>query len=164
MENPSENDWKVLLKLEYILYDLQLHDLRSEFLVGVMNTNPLNSKHSILLGLKTISIFDKEVALDYLNKIDTSSLKEDEEILYELGSLEDKYGKYDKALEYYQKSLEIRLQHQSDDSPDLATIFNAIGVVYKNLEDFEFALTYYLKALDIQLKNLGSEHSHLASS
>ncbi len=164
LENPTENDWRALLKLEYILYDLQLHDLRSEFLVGVMNTNPLNSKHSILLGLKAISIFDKEVALDYLNKIDTSSLKEDEEILYELGSLEDKYGKYDKALDYYLKSLEIRIQHQGADSPDLSNTLEVIGGVYKNIADFESALEYYQKALDIRLKILGIEHPHVASS
>jgi tetratricopeptide (TPR) repeat protein len=162
LESPTENDWIALNKLDTQLTKLQLHILRNEFLVDVMNFNLLNSKHSIWLGLKAFSIFDNEVALNYLNKIDNSKLEDDEDFLYELGSLEDKYGRYDKALYYFLKSLKIRIKQQGSESLDVASTYCAVGVVYKNKGQFDHALDYYQKALDVQLKILGTEHPDVA--
>ncbi len=48
----------------------------------------------------------------------------------ELGLALAAAGQYDHALEYYQKSLAIKLKQLGPDHPDVATSYNSIGLVY----------------------------------
>ena len=73
-------------------------------------------------------------------------------------------GEYDKALEYYQKSLAIRLKQLGPDHPDVATSYNNIGLVYDNKAEYDKALEYYQKSLAIRLKQLGPDHPDVANS
>ena len=50
----------------------------------------------------------------------------------QLGLALDDAGQYDKALEYYQKSLAIYLKQLGADHPLLATSYNNIGLVHNN--------------------------------
>ena len=55
-----------------------------------------------------------------------------------------------KAIEYYQKSLEIKEEIKGEQSLDVATSLNGIGWVYSNLkskDDYPKALDYYTKSL-----------------
>ena len=75
-----------------------------------------------------------------------------------------KQGKYDQALEYYQKALKIRLKKLGANHPDVATCYNNIAIVYKNQGKYDQALEYYQKALKIRLKKLGADHPDVAMS
>ena len=74
------------------------------------------------------------------------------------------FGNYPKALEYYQKALEIREKVLGLEHPSTATSYNNIGAVYDSTGDYPKALEYYLKDLQICEKVLGLEHPHTASS
>ena len=57
-------------------------------------------------------------------------------------------SEYEKALESFQKSID--LHRQSGTSEDLATVLNSVGVMFMYLEDYPKALEYYQQALTIQ--------------
>ena len=60
--------------------------------------------------------------------------------LNNIGSVYDGRGNYVKALEYYERSLEIKIKIKGKDSIDVATTLNNIGSVYDSLGNFNKAL------------------------
>ena len=166
LENPTENDWNVLLNLEIQLDELQLHVLRKEFLIALMPKNEFKSKEAIKLGLSAISIFDQDEALFYLNIIDTcaSSISEDADLLSQLGIIKVKFGEYNKALEYYEMSLAFRLKVLGEEHPAVATSYHLIGVTWAHKFEYKKALKYFEKSLVIRLKIYTEEHRSIAIS
>jgi tetratricopeptide (TPR) repeat protein len=73
-------------------------------------------------------------------------------------------GGYDKALEYYQKTLAINEKVLGKEHQYTATSYNNIGSVYKSMGDYPKALEYHQKSLAICEKVLGKEHSDTATS
>ena len=65
----------------------------------------------------------------------------------------------DKALEYYQRFIELEHQPQA-----LASAYGSIGRIYEEKEDFFNASVYYKKALDIRLLCLPPMHPQMATS
>ena len=66
-----------------------------------------------------------------------------------MGNLYHDNGDYAKALENYNKSLEIRAKISGAESIEVAKILNNIGMVYKNKGDLNKALEIYKNCLDI---------------
>ena len=161
LENPTENDWKTLLKLDEQLDDLQLNVLRKEFLTELMPKNVFNTEDSALLGLKAIEIFDKSEAVFYLDKINTNTslMGENPNLLIQLGVCERKLSNFDKALEYYEKSLAIQLKVHGDEHPSTGTSYNNLGGVWNDKGEYDKALEYYEKSLAIDLKVHGDQHT-----
>ena len=164
LEKPTERDWQALLKLDEQLDDLQLHLLRKEFLTEVMLYNDMKIKDSLWLGLKAISIFDKELGENYLTKIDNSAtfINEDAALLMEYGIVEVKNGNYKLASEFYQKCLDIQLKSLGHDHPDVAKLYYKIGIIWSKKGDYDKALGYYQQSLDIRLKFFGVNHPSVA--
>ena len=75
-----------------------------------------------------------------------------------IGLVHRNKAEYDKALEYHQKSLAIRLKQLGPDHPDVAISYNNIAVVYKAKKDLPKAKEYWGKAHAIFLKKLGPNH------
>ncbi len=73
-------------------------------------------------------------------------------------------GEYDKALEFYNKSLNIRLKNLGEEHPSVATSYNNIGRVWNNKGEYVKALEFYQKSLNIRLKTLGEEHPDVANT
>ena len=69
-----------------------------------------------------------------------------------------KQGKYEEALEYYQKGLEIDIKVSGQDHPDVAASIKNIGIVYHNKGDRAAATEMFTKAYHIFLKVLGPHH------
>jgi tetratricopeptide (TPR) repeat protein len=166
LKNPTENDWEALIELDVRLANLQFNILRKDFLKELMTHNQLQTKDEVCLGLKAITIFNKDEAIKYLNKVDTNAffIVKDANLLNLLGKCEKKLGSYDKALEYYEKSLRIRLKTLGDENPNVASSYNNIGNLWNRKGECDKALEYYEKCLDIQLKTLGGEHPHVTIS
>ncbi|KIM09585.1 MAG: hypothetical protein KU38_08500, partial [Sulfurovum sp. FS08-3] len=80
------------------------------------------------------------------------------------GLVYDSIGEYDKALEFYQKSLAIREEVLGIKHPDTATSYNNIGEVYKSKGEYDKALEFYQKALAIREEVLGIKHPDTATS
>ena len=64
-------------------------------------------------------------------------------------------GDYNKAIEYHEKALEIRINTLGESHPDIADYYNNLGVVYNDLGDYGKAIEYYEKALEIRINILG---------
>ena len=165
-ENASDNDWTALKKLDNKLEELQLHALRNELLMAIMPKNEFKTKGSISLGLKSILIFDKVEAINYLRKVDaiSSFIDEDADLLSQLGLCKNKFGNYNQALEHYEKSLAIRIRTLDCDHPDVANLYNNFGEAWVSKGNFDKSLEYYEKSLAIRLKTFGEEHPDVAIS
>ena len=70
-------------------------------------------------------------------------------------------GDYDTALEYYNKTLDIRKQLLGENHPDTATSYNNIGAVYDDKGDYDTALENYNKAKVILEQKLPSTHPNI---
>jgi tetratricopeptide (TPR) repeat protein len=86
------------------------------------------------------------------------------QFLFWLGDLLHYMGEYEKALEYLQRSLNIRLKIYGEEHPDVAETYNSIGYAYVIKGEYEKALEYYKKTLAIGLKIYGEEHPNVATS
>jgi tetratricopeptide (TPR) repeat protein len=75
-----------------------------------------------------------------------------------------RHGEYTKALDYFNKSLEIRIAVFGESHPDVASCYNNIGAVYCSQGEYAKALEYYDKSLAIRLTVLGESHHEVANS
>jgi tetratricopeptide (TPR) repeat protein len=78
-----------------------------------------------------------------------------------IGVAYDNKGEYEKALEYYQKGLDIQAKTLGDHHPNLANTYHNIGVTLDNKGDYDKAIEFYQIYLDIQIKTLGEQHPKL---
>ena len=81
-----------------------------------------------------------------------------------VGIVFDEQGEYDKALEYYQKTLSIRERFLGAHHSEVAHPLNNIGVMFWNMGNYDKALEYYRKSLVIREKTLGPEHPLVATT
>ncbi|RMX44001.1 hypothetical protein pdam_00023377 [Pocillopora damicornis] len=93
-----------------------------------------------------------------------------------LGTVHRGLGRFQQAKDNYARALDIRLKqlgpkHDSHaraldiglkqlgpEQVHVATSYNNLGIVYRNLGNFPQAKDYYARALDIYLKQLGPDH------
>ena len=109
------------------------------------------------------SIFKYDSALYYME----IKLEQDPEnigCLFDAGNISATYlADYNKALEYYNKALNISLKF-GEKNEMVAASYNNIGAVYSDKGDYDKALTYYQKALDIYKQVLPENHPDIATS
>ena len=70
----------------------------------------------------------------------------------------DNQGEYEKALEWYEKGLEIKLKTLGPDHPSTATTYFNLGALYDNMKDYKTSLENLELALAIYLKSFGPNH------
>ncbi len=58
-------------------------------------------------------------------------------------------GNYQKAIEYFEKSLKIELRTLGEDHASIATTYSNIGSFHQNMGNYRKALDYYEKTLKI---------------
>ena len=80
-----------------------------------------------------------------------------------LGTAWNAKGKYDKAIEYYEKALESDLKAFGEDHPDVATYRNNLGSAWKAKGEYDKAIEYYEKALKSDIKTFGEDHPKVAT-
>ena len=67
-------------------------------------------------------------------------------------------GVYDRAIEYYEKSLRIKIAALGDEHPSVATSYNNLGSAYDSKGEYDRAIEYFSKAVVIGRAALGSGH------
>ena len=166
LQNPTENDWKALLKVDANLEELTLYPLRKELAVQVIPRNNFSLKPAILLGLKEFRLIDKKDGESLFSKINLnqSDLRSDAQICNNLGDLFGHFGEYDNALEFYQQCLDIESKNLGNLHPVVANSYNSIGETWLEKGEFDKALVFLLQSLDIRLKTLGNHHFDVANS
>ena len=75
-------------------------------------------------------------------------------------------GKYDQAIEYYERSLEMRKQIYGDmPHPDVADSLNNLGNALKDLGKYNQAIEYYERSLEMKKQIYGDKpHPNMADS
>ena len=159
-DNPTDLDWLALKKLVYNLDELLLKKLKKEILLVSKKMNTLSNENQILLGFKTLGILDKIEKTEFFNKFNVQNqlFHENDNLLFSLADFYDSIEEYDKALEYYEKSLTIILKVHGDQHSLAADAFNKLGIVYRTKGEYDKAIEFYDKALAIRLKVLGDQH------
>ena len=71
---------------------------------------------------------------------------------------------YNEAKEYHEKALIIRKKIFGEEHADVATSYNNLGIVYRNLGQYNEAKEHYEKAVIIRKKIFGEEHAAVATT
>ncbi|MFT5050603.1 MAG: CHAT domain-containing protein/tetratricopeptide (TPR) repeat protein [Chlamydiales bacterium] len=82
----------------------------------------------------------------------------------ELGELQERGGALMDALDTYVHALELRLELLGEDDPATVESMNIVGLVHKDLGNFDQAAEMLEAVLDIRLETLGSGHADTAVS
>ncbi len=69
-----------------------------------------------------------------------------------------------KAMELYQKSLDIIREVHGEEHIEISTAYNNIGTVYYVMQDIGQAAEYFVRSAGIEEANLGPHHSRLGAS
>ena len=77
----------------------------------------------------------------------------------QLGYAKNDQGEYEKAIEYYERALELRHKNPTSDQTNVATTYNNIAAVYDDMKEYSKALSFYEKDLEICNKNSSSKSS-----
>jgi tetratricopeptide (TPR) repeat protein len=78
--------------------------------------------------------------------------------LYNIGSVWRILGHYQKAIEYYNKALEIKTRFFGEEHPTVAAAWYALGDTWLELGDYQKAVEYLEKALTVREQVLGGQH------
>ena len=76
-----------------------------------------------------------------------------------MANVYNRQGHYERALEYHQKSLDIKIKVVGHDHLSVADSYQNIGIVYHHQGNKVEATEMYTKAYRIFLKVLGPDHS-----
>jgi len=96
-------------------------------------------------------------ALEILEALEREDLPEDlaGALANDLGLVYQDKGEWDKAIDYYQRSLAIC--EKVGDEHKMSAIFNNLGSVYQGKREWDKAIEYYQRSLEI-LEKVGDEH------
>jgi tetratricopeptide (TPR) repeat protein len=162
----TENDWKALFQLDKRLEILEMHIIRKEFLTNLMKWNQFQSKDAVWLGLKACSILNNEITEEFTKQLFPilENLSADKDLLHEFGKMEFNKGNYDNALDYFQRSLRIKLETLGGEHPDVADSYNSLGVVWDEKGEYDKALEHYEMSIKIRIMNFGTVHLKVATA
>ena len=154
-----------LWKVDLILTndnDPQLHEL-TEYIRK--ETSP-DEKGWYRLGELLIHLggFDKAHQVFDILLDQTDDEKQKGSIYHMLGMIKNSQGKYEDAVQYYEKSIEIKQKLLSPIHSDLAASYSDLATVYHNMGEYSKALSYYEALLEICQKSLPPNHRLLATS
>jgi tetratricopeptide (TPR) repeat protein len=166
LQNPTENDWLVLLKVDNALDELTLQLLRKEMAMDALGRSDFSSKAAVQYCLKGILLVDRKEGEKFLSQIEQNGIqhKDDAELSNSLGEIFAHFALYDKALAFFRKCLDIWQKTIGTEHPKAAKLYNAIGKVWFRKGENSKALEYFQLCLDIQIKTLGREHQSVADS
>ncbi|CAF1089451.1 unnamed protein product [Rotaria sp. Silwood1] len=80
-----------------------------------------------------------------------------------LGNANKEKKNFDSSLEWYQKSLEVRLQTNPSDFIGLGNIYGSMGEAYSHKKNNNTSLEFYEKAIEQYQKANAEDHPHMAN-
>jgi tetratricopeptide (TPR) repeat protein len=165
LENPTENDWKALLKLKNRFGELQLKKLENDILSTIALFNNFDFKDSLILAFANFKILDYKSAREYFDKIDlNNSFFESYELSIILGDYYLHLGEYDQALIIYEKCMKISLNTNDSKKTNLANDYSSIAVVYRYKGDYDNSLLLFEKCLILKKEIYNRENLSIAST
>ena len=83
-------------------------------------------------------------------------------VYHSLGYVYDEQGEYTKALEYYNKALEVNENILGANHPNTTTTLNNIAQIYTVLGNYDKALVIFKKLIKIEKSTIGENHYEFA--
>ncbi|MBN2363827.1 tetratricopeptide repeat protein [candidate division WOR-3 bacterium] len=120
-------------------------------------------------GVCLMETGDYDKALEYLNKVLTflynnknaGGIDVSKTLKY-MGNIYLHKGEYDKAYEFYEKSL--KLKEGTEENSDVSEVYSSMGEIYCKKAEYEKAEIYTKKALEIKKIVFGEKNSTVADS
>ena len=81
-----------------------------------------------------------------------------------IGFALDRKGEYDKAIEYYEKCLNIELKTLGEKHPSIATTYSNIGFAFENKGDYTNAIKFYHQSKEVKIIVFGKKHTSVSLS
>ncbi len=134
--------------------------------VVALSKDPIvHVKATIWKGLTHIGNHDldgAQVAMDDVNEVVKVNKISDNSLMSSVYDLEAHIrwhtGDFSGALKWYHKALPLRVSELGTSHPDVGSLYNRMGIMYKNLLQYDKALEFYTLALDQKRKYLGEDH------
>lgn len=162
LADPTDNDIKVLEKAIENLEKTLQNDTITKLYKVINNVLEPDNILKASLYVKGIKHLPKEHRKIELDKISLYSINEENKIAgnfyFYLAEQFVFIAEYDKAIEYYKKSLAIDLKVYGDMNPSIGISYNNLGMVWNYMEEYNKSIEYYKKSLAIDLKAYGCEH------
>ncbi|CAF1269507.1 unnamed protein product [Adineta steineri] len=146
--NENSRLWQVEL-FQTTDNDAQLNALTERMRTDIRGSTGWDRLGKLLMKLGQ---FDKAEELYEALLGETSNNRERAQVYHQLGWSNKNQKKYDQAIVFFEKSLEIKQQIYPSNHHALATSFNEIGSVYERKIEYDKAWFYYKKGLNIQLE------------
>jgi tetratricopeptide (TPR) repeat protein len=161
LENPTENDWKILTYLKYKLSTLHLFDLEDDLLEKSIPLNRCNNKEAILFRLESSDLYPTEVEKLIISLVNVTS-SFDYHAHLKIGENYLKWDNPEVALECFEKSLQFYLKKNIIEDSKSSIIYQNIGRAWRNKKKYDKALEFYNKSLQFYLKNEEIDNFNLA--
>ncbi|CAF2075667.1 unnamed protein product [Rotaria magnacalcarata] len=111
-----------------------------------------------------VGLFDQAEEL-YNDLLENAASDDDKICIYhELARAKEGPKKYEEAIIFYEKKVEIKQKTVSADDPSLASTYIIIGQLYDNIGNYSKALEFYRKSHNIYKKTLPPNHPDLGTS
>jgi tetratricopeptide (TPR) repeat protein len=138
-------------------------------------------EHALKCGKEDIALEEGGILLKYLGYIlayaealqkgeyilsQLQKLERDENFarfLFEFGVIYESIGDSKKAVDYFEKALEIDREVYGEKHPDVATMLSNLGLAWDSLGDSKKAIEYFEKALKIDREVYGEKHPDVAT-
>ena len=156
----NDQIWQVELTLTSDS-DPELHILTEH----MRNTTPEETRwHRLGSLMIELSKFDKAEEIYELLLRKVKDPYEKAYLFHQFGMIYYGQAKYEQAIAYNQKSLEMKKQNPLTDHSSLAASFNNIATIYSTTNEHSKALEYYKKTLEILSKSVPIDYTNLATT
>ena len=156
----NDQIWQVELTLTSDS-DPELHILTEHMRNTTLGVTSWNRLGSLMIEL---SKFDKAEEIYELLLRKVKDPYEKAYLFHQFGMIYYGQAKYEQAIAYNQKSLEMKKQNPLTDHSSLAASFNNIATIYSTTNEHSKALEYYKKTLEILSKSVPIDYTNLATT
>ena len=156
----NDQIWQVELTLTSDS-DPELHILTEHMRNTTTEETRWNRLGSLMIEL---SKFDKAEEIYELLLRKVKDPYEKAYLFHQFGMIYYGQAKYEQAIAYNQKSLEMKKQNPLTDHSSLAASFNNIATIYSTTNEHSKALEYYKKTLEILSKSVPIDYTNLATT
>ncbi|UJR18521.1 hypothetical protein I4U23_005427 [Adineta vaga] len=158
----DDNFWYVKLKLTGEEDD-ELRKLDEHMRKDIISTSPLGSLAKLMI---TMGQYDKAEKYHLMLLEDSTNIEDFQtlSIIYNnLGYIHYEMNREEKAIEYYENALEIKVKQLFENDSSLASTYNNLANVYRRQGKYDKALSYYHKAIIIDLNGTNPKLNQIAN-